>query len=93
MVDSNKEKQKGVQMYLESAFNSNEFFGVDPSPSLGIMPSDSFVEVHDVSLDSDTDAIQTILSREFEPLTNDRNFGIECYHDVKNKIHKTLSAK
>ena len=48
MMDSNKEKQRGVRMYLESAFNSNEFFGVEPSPSLGIMLSDSFVEVHDV---------------------------------------------
>ena len=76
MIDSNKEKERGVRMYLESAFNSNEFFGVDLSPSLGIMPSNSFVEVLDVSFDSDTDAIQTILNGEFEPLTNDGNFGI-----------------
>ena len=76
MIDSNKEKQRGARMYLESAFNSNEFFGVDPSPSLAIMPSDSFVEVLDVSFDSNTDAIQTILNGEFEPLTNDGNFGI-----------------
>ena len=59
MMDSSKEKQRSLRMYLESAFNSNEFFGVEPSPSLRIMPPDSFVEVHDVSLDSDTDAIQT----------------------------------
>ena len=45
------------------------------------MPSDNFVEVHDVSLDSDTDAIQTILNREFEPLTNDGNFGIESLRE------------
>ena len=45
------------------------------------MPSVNFVEVHDVSLDSDTDAIQTILNREFEPLTNDGNFGIESLRE------------
>ena len=45
------------------------------------MSSDNFVEVHDVSLDSDTDAIQTILNREFEPLTNDGNFGIESLRE------------
>ena len=93
MMDSNKEKQRGVRMYLESAFNSNEFFGVDPSPYLGVMPSDSFVEVHDVSLDLDTDAIQIILSREFEPLNRDGNFEIECYQDVKKRINEILSAK
>ena len=57
------------------------------------MPSDSFVEVHHVSFDSDTDAIQTVLNGEFEPLTNDGNFGIECYQDVKNRIDEILSAK
>ena len=80
-------------MYLESAFNSNEFFWFDPPPSLGFMPSDSFVEVHHVSFDSDTDAIQTVLNGEFEPLTNDGNFGIECYQDVKSRIDEILSAK
>ena len=57
------------------------------------MPSDSFVEVNHVSFDSDTDAIQTISNGEFEPLTNDENFGIECYQDVKNRIDEILSAK
>ena len=80
-------------LLFNTQVSSNEFFGVEPSPSLGIMLSDSFVEVHDVSLDSDTDAIQTILNREFEPLTNDGNFGIECYQDVKNRINEILSAK
>ena len=80
-------------MYLESAFNSNEFFWFEPHPSLGHMPSDSFVVVNHVSFDSDTDAIQTISNGEFEPLTNDGNFGIECYQDVKNRIDEILSAK
>ena len=80
-------------MYLESAFNSNEFFWFEPHPSLGHMPSDSFVEVNHVSFDSDTDAIQTILNGKFEPLTNDGNFGIECYQDVKNRIDEILSVK
>ena len=69
------------------------FFEVDPYPPLGIRLSDSFVEVHDVSLDSDTDTIQTILNREFELLTNDGSFGIECYRDFKNRINEILSAK
>ena len=52
------------------------------------MQSDSFVEVHHVSFDSDTDAIQTILNGLFEPLTNDGNFGIECYQGLKIELMK-----
>ena len=80
----NKEKQREERMYLESAFNSNVFFGVNLSPSLEIMLSDSFVEVHDVSLASHTDAIQTILNREFEPLT----FCFFCFFCFLVYFHK-----
>ena len=46
MMDKNKENQRGVRTYLASEFGGNEYFGVDPSPSLGILPDDDHSIVH-----------------------------------------------
>ena len=80
-------------MYLELIFNDNLLFRISSSPSLGIVPADSLVEVHDASLDSDTYKIQKSLQKEFEPLTNDGNIGVDCYKDAKNIINNIMSAK
>lgn len=93
MMDNEKANQRGVRMYLDSDFGTDDLFGVDPSPSLGIMPGDdiSKVEVHDVSFDKDIDNVKHILDSEFDPLTDDGNYGIDCFQNVKRKIFEILS--
>ena len=85
MMDNKRCNQKGVQNYFHS---NDHLYGVDPSPSLGIMPEDlTVVEVHDIEFnDVNMQVISTALDTEFQPLSDDGNFGIELYVRVRDRV-------
>jgi len=79
-------------MYLESDFGNSDQFGVDPSPSLGIMPEDDTtnVEVHNVVIDNDV-SVKRILDAEFDPVIDDGNFGIDHFQYIRKRVLEILS--
>jgi len=92
MMDMAKKDQRGVRMYLESDFGNSDQFGVDPSPSLGIMPEDDTtnVEVHNVVIDNDV-SVKRILDAEFDPVIDDGNFGIDHFQYIRKRVLEILS--
>ena len=83
MMDKSKIHQQGVRAFHSSCFDDVGLFGVDPSPAMNIMPYDeSLVEVHDIHFER-IQSVENIISNEFDPLYDDKNFGIDLYLKVK----------
>ena len=89
MMDENRSSQRGVRMVLENAADDS-LFGIDPSPSLNAMPSDSsIVEVHDISFDR-MEFVTNHIKESFDPFFDDGNFGIDLYISIKECIENIL---
>lgn len=91
-MDANNKERSSVKDYVNSEYANLDFtsYGIDPDLALYSFDNEDDKFVEPLCFTEAKAKVMSQLNREFDPLEDDNNFGIDVYFRVRERIAEIL---